>query len=199
MNIPGPLLCWTKICLSDITGRMIVNQQPSAPFAGRSGIRQGCPLASLLYVIYLKPFLQAIRPNPGVVGYPLPGALGEQMVAPSLVPPRCWTTCVATGGLVNRDKSELFLSPYWSEELTISFPVRRNIIKLLGVTFQVDGGGRTSWEGTIRCVQNKIQSLSARPLTIAGKILVLKAIVLTIRRVLPPDKATSKLITRLAF
>ena len=88
--------------------------------------------------------------------------------------------CVATGALVNREKSEMFLSPCWSEELTASFPVRRNSIKLLGVTFQADGGGRISWEGALHHVQNKTRSWSARPLTTAGKILVLKAIVLPV-------------------
>ena len=111
--------------------------------------------------------------------------------------------CVATGALVNRDKSEMFLSPYWSEELTDSFPVRRNTIKLLEVTVQADRGGRISWEGALCHVQNKARSWSARTQTMAGKILVLKAIVLPILlyvgRVFPPDKATSKLITRLAF
>ena len=99
---------------------------------------------------------------------------------------------VATSTLVNRDKSELFLSPYWSEELTISFPVRRNTIKLLGVTFQADGEARTSWEGTLHHIQNSL-SWNAQPLTMVGKILILKAIVLPILlyvgRVFPLDKA----------
>ena len=88
---------------------------------GRSGVRQGCPLASLLYVTYLQPFLQAIRANPGVVGYPLPGAGGERLkvmpymdnitiIATDSHSIACATKvlddfCVATGTLVNREKS----------------------------------------------------------------------------------------------
>ena len=81
-NFHVPLLCWGQICLTEITGRVVVNQQPSAPFAPFAiifAIRQGCPLASLLYVIYLEPFLQAIRTNPGITGYPLPGAQGGRL------------------------------------------------------------------------------------------------------------------------
>ena len=154
---------------------MVVNQQPRLLSGLASG--RGEPLASLLYVIYLEPFLQAIRANPGVAGYPLPGAGGEWLkvmaymdditiVATDSRSIACATKvffCVATGALVNRENSEMFLSPYWSEELTTSFPVRRNTIKLLGVTFQADGGGRISWEGALRHVQNKTQSWSARP------------------------------------
>ncbi|KAJ8355290.1 hypothetical protein AAFF_G00073710, partial [Aldrovandia affinis] len=76
-------------------------------------------------------------------------------------------------------------------------------IKLLGVTFQNDGGGNRSWEEALRHVQKKIGSWSTRPLTMTGKILVLKAIVLPsflyIGRVFPPDRATSKLVARMAF
>ena len=184
INIPGPLLRWTKICLTDITGRVVVNQQPSAPFAARSGVRQGCPLASLLYVIYLEPFLQAIRANPGVAGYLLPGSRAGKATGDAvhgrhhhrrhrqsfhrLCHQSVDDFCVATGTLVNREKSEMFLSPYWSEELTASFPVLRNTIKLLGVTFQADGGGRISWEGAHRHVQNKTRSWSVQPLTMGG-------------------------------
>ena len=41
INIPGPLLCWTKICLTDKTGRVVVNQQPrllSGPASGRGAL-----------------------------------------------------------------------------------------------------------------------------------------------------------------
>ncbi|KAJ8015986.1 hypothetical protein DPEC_G00002410 [Dallia pectoralis] len=88
--------------------------------------------------------------------------------------------CAATGALINRET-----------------------IKLLGITFQRDGGGSTSWAETICHVQWKICEWSARSLTMTGKTLILKAIVLPILlylgRVFPPDKATSKNIERLMF
>ncbi|KAJ8368993.1 hypothetical protein SKAU_G00090210 [Synaphobranchus kaupii] len=43
-------------------------------------------------------------------------------------------------------------------------------IKLLGVTFQLDGEGRLSWEGTLRHVQAKLRSWSVRPLTQMGHL-----------------------------
>ena len=146
--------------------------------------------------------------------YPLPGAKGDRLkimaymngitiVATDSHSIACATKvmddfCVATGALVNRSKSELFLV-----SVLVSFSVRRNNIRLLGVTFQADGGGRMSWKGALSHAQTKTRSWSARPLTIAGKILVLNEIVLPILlyvgRVFPSDKATGKFITRLAF
>ncbi|KAJ8402296.1 hypothetical protein AAFF_G00371610 [Aldrovandia affinis] len=66
------------MCLGDISGRVVVNKHLSAPFDIRSGVRQGCPLAPLLYVIYLEPFPQAIRRNKNIRGYLLPNLMKEE-------------------------------------------------------------------------------------------------------------------------
>lgn len=52
---------------------------------------------------------------------------------------------VATSALVSRNKSELFLKP--CEAFIFHFPVRRDTIKLLGVTFLADRGGQQTWKG----------------------------------------------------
>lgn len=88
--------------------------------------------------------------------------------------------CAATGTLVNRGQSELFLSQDWHKSLTTSFPVKTETIKLLVVTVQRDRGGSLNWEKTMCHIQQKICEWSAQSLTMTGKILVLKAIVLTI-------------------
>ncbi|KAJ7985704.1 hypothetical protein DPEC_G00343210 [Dallia pectoralis] len=161
MNFPQHLINWTNLCYQNISSRVLVNNILTDPFPIRSGVRQGCPLAPLLYVIYLEPFLERIRTSPGIPGYQLPGAGGERLRVVAYMDDitivgtdsRSITTatkavddyCAATGALVNRGKSELFLSGHWHETLTTSFPVKTETIKLLGITFQRDGGGSTSW------------------------------------------------------
>ncbi|KAL0961882.1 hypothetical protein UPYG_G00332850 [Umbra pygmaea] len=182
-------------------------------------VRQRVPPSPSAVVIYLEPFLEKIRTSPGIPGYQLPGASGERLKVVAYMDDitivgtdsRSITTatkavedyCAATGALVNRGKSELFLTPHWHESLASSFPVKTDKIKLLEITFQRDGGGSTSWAETICHVQRKICEWSARSLTMTGKTLILKAIVLPIvlylGRVFPPDKTTSKKIERLMF
>ncbi|KAJ8006706.1 hypothetical protein DPEC_G00110000 [Dallia pectoralis] len=86
-----------------------------------------------------------------IPGYQLPGAGGERLRVMAYMDDitivgtdsRSITTatkavddyCAATGALVNRGKSELFLSGHWHETLTTSFPVKTETIKLLGITF----------------------------------------------------------------
>ncbi|CAB1340745.1 unnamed protein product [Coregonus sp. 'balchen'] len=120
--------------LQNITSRVLVNNTFTDTFPIRSGRRQGCPLAPLLYVIYLEPFLQKIRSTPGIPGYQMPGALGERLKVVAYID----DYSTATGTLVNRCKSELYLSQDWHETITTSFPVKTETIKLLGVTIQRD-------------------------------------------------------------
>ncbi|KAJ7994422.1 hypothetical protein DPEC_G00249110 [Dallia pectoralis] len=126
MNFPQHLINWTNLCYQNISSRVLVNNILTDPFPIRSGVRQGCPIAPLLYVIYLEPFLERIRTSPGIPGYQLPGAGGERL---------------RVMAYMDDGKSELFLSGHWHETLTTSFPVKTETIKLLGMTFQRDGGG----------------------------------------------------------
>ncbi|KAJ8000408.1 hypothetical protein DPEC_G00204510 [Dallia pectoralis] len=185
MNFPQHLINWTNLCYQNISSRVLVNNILTDPFPIRSGVRQGCPLAPLLYVIYLEPFLERIRTSTVIPGYQLPGAGGERLRVMAYMDDitivgtdsRSITTatkavddyCAAPGALVNR----------------------------------AGRGGSTSWAETICRVQRKICEWSARSLTMTGKTLILKAIVLPILlylgRVFPPDKAASKKIERLMF
>lgn len=146
INISAPLLCWAKTCLTDITGRVVVNR-PSSLASDRvpSRISPLCHLPGL--------FLQAIRANPGVAGYPLLGGRGERRKVlghmdsiTSVTTDSCSIVC-ATKGLG-------LLCGHWNGLLTVPFPLRRNI-KLFGVTSQSDGGGGASWEGAVSRVQTK--------------------------------------------
>ncbi|KAJ7995658.1 hypothetical protein DPEC_G00246860 [Dallia pectoralis] len=156
MSFPQHLINWINLCYQNISSRVLVNNILTDPFPIISGVRQGCPLAPLLYVIYLEPFLERITTSLGIPGYQLPGAGGERLRVMAYMDDitivgtdsRSITTatkamddyCAATGALVNRGKSELFLSGHWHETLTTSFPVKTETIKLLGFTFQRDGG-----------------------------------------------------------
>ncbi|KAJ8007658.1 hypothetical protein DPEC_G00096450 [Dallia pectoralis] len=79
MNFPQHLINWTNLCYQNIYTRVLVNNILTDPFTIRSGVRHGCPLAPLLYVIYLEPFLERIRTSPGIPGYQLPEARGERL------------------------------------------------------------------------------------------------------------------------
>ena len=64
---------WIKILYSDIQSSVLVNQFISDPFDICRGVRQGCALSPLLYVLCLEPFINQVRLDDNIHGLSLPG------------------------------------------------------------------------------------------------------------------------------
>ena len=61
---------WVKIAYSNIGSHVIVNAYLSSRIDIHRGVRQGCPLSPLLYVLSFEPLASAIRQNPIIQGVP---------------------------------------------------------------------------------------------------------------------------------
>ena len=69
---------WVSLFYNNVFSRIIVNGNLSDPiFLGR-GMRQGCPLSPLLYVLVFEVLSNQICNCPDIVGFHLPGAGGFQ-------------------------------------------------------------------------------------------------------------------------
>lgn len=73
----GPTFCqWVSLFYNNVVSRIIVNGNLSDPvFLGR-GVRQGCPLSPLLYVLVSEVLSTQVRNCPEIIGFRLPGAGG---------------------------------------------------------------------------------------------------------------------------
>ena len=67
------------------TARFSVNSEQSDPIAVRSGIRQCCPLASLLFLLMVELLGLAIHQDPGLRGLPVPGDTGVRHIFSAFV------------------------------------------------------------------------------------------------------------------
>ena len=65
---------WIKLLYTDISSSVIVNNFISPSFPIERGVRQGCSLSQLLYVICFEPFAQKIRNLDVIKGLKLPGS-----------------------------------------------------------------------------------------------------------------------------
>ena len=69
----GPsCVSWVKLLYSNISSTVLVNGYTSAPFQPSRGVRQGCPLSPLLYVISIEVLAANLRSHPSIVGLQLP-------------------------------------------------------------------------------------------------------------------------------
>ena len=75
----GPSFChWVEIFYTHAFSRILVNGALSSPVYLRRGVRQGCPLSPLLYVLVSEVLSTQVRACREIEGFLLPGAGGLQ-------------------------------------------------------------------------------------------------------------------------
>ena len=75
----GPSFCrWVGLFYTNVFSHVICNGNLSAPIFLERGVRQGCPLSPLLYVLVSEVLSTQIRKCRDIVGFRLPGAGGLQ-------------------------------------------------------------------------------------------------------------------------
>ena len=68
----GPSFCsWVRLLYTNIFSRVLVNGYTSGAFAVTRGVRQGCPLSPLLYIIVAETIACAIKKDPNIDGFRL--------------------------------------------------------------------------------------------------------------------------------
>jgi len=73
-----PFFCSLIVTMfTDISSSLKVNGHIGAPFPVRNGVRQGCCVASLLYLLVHECFLKMIRNDPLIEGIPIPMPEGD--------------------------------------------------------------------------------------------------------------------------
>ena len=84
-NFDEPFVQLIKRMHTGTTARFSVNGDQSEPIPIESGIRQGCPLAPLLFLIVVELLGLAIHQHPGLSGLSVPGAIGETHIFSAFV------------------------------------------------------------------------------------------------------------------
>ncbi|KAJ8335381.1 hypothetical protein SKAU_G00387230 [Synaphobranchus kaupii] len=77
MGLGPSFIRWVKILYYEVGSRVNINGHIGGLVRQRSGVRQGCPLSPLLYVLYMEPFAAAVRADPLVDGLLVPGSGGR--------------------------------------------------------------------------------------------------------------------------
>ena len=85
----------------------------------------------------------------------------------------------ASGAKLNRSKSEAQLFGPWGDVPTgLDLDFKTKDIKILGVKFDKEGGGRGNWTDKLGKVRQRLGYWGLRQLTWTGKVLIYKAMVL---------------------
>lgn len=190
----GPVFCgWVEILYRDVVSKVGVNGFYSAPVWQRRGVRQGCPLSPLLYVVFLEPLVAAFRRCPHLTGLHLPGGRGRFVKVSAyaddmtvflntdrdfLVVERLLEefSC-ATGAVVNKGKSMVLCLGPWAGRSSVpgGFSVCVDGLRVLGVRFWRRDSPVRNWGPLVAEVQGRVSQWSGRRLSLSARVLVSKA------------------------
>jgi hypothetical protein len=193
----GPnFIKWVRILYRNISSRYIVNNYVGQPVSLERGVRQGCSLSPLLFVIAMESLGATLRQDIHFQGMCIQG-----IEKPVKVSQYCDDTTVfvghdqdfdrlnvilqsfqrASGLKINKDKSVgLFLGPWKTRtDQPMDITWTSNSIKILGIHFSKKDFGSRNWTEVIAKLKKTITMWRHRHLTIFGRALVLNSLILS--------------------
>ena len=197
MNFGPSFLNWIHTFYSNISSGVVNNGYSSEFFSLQRGVRQGCPLSGLLFVLAVEPLAHQIRINDSIKGLEngnkitklslytddTTAFIRDDSSAASL-----FTLLDQFGDLsglkINKSKTEgLWLGSWKSrlgkdEPFGISWP--KQYVTALGIAFphNILVGNKINFDERLAKLKNVLNIWSSRHLTILGRIAIVKNLAL---------------------
>ena len=183
------LIRWIMVLYTDILSAVIVNNFISDPFRVTRGVRQGCSLSPLLYVLILEPFACKVRSDPSICGIKLPGSTDTAKL--SMYADDSTAICVddysvekvlywckrfglASGSKLNMMKTKGMFLGKWKSRSDHPFGISWvDDIKLLGIRYGHDLTFDDVWHPLFQKVSKTLNLFSSRRLSLRGKATVI--------------------------
>ena len=197
MGFGTSFLKWVNLFYTGVQSSVNVNGYLSPFFSLSRGVRQGCPLSPLLYVLVAEVLACNIRANPRIKGLCLPGSsdplspISQYADDTSLVvcTDEAIRACFAvydtyergSGSKLNLSKSKgLWLGPWANRsDPPVALEWSSVKIKVLGVFLGPGNLDDDNWKPRIAAVENTLSSWRQRILSFQGRALVINALALS--------------------
>ena len=197
MGFGVSFLDWVRLFYTGVQSAVKVNGYLSSFFSLSRGVRQGCPLSPLLYVLVAEVLAVNIRANPRIKGLTLPGR--SQALSPIsqyaddtslvVVSDDSIVACFETydryeqgsGSRLNLSKSKGLWLGSWRERVDspVSLDWTSVKVKVLGVFLGPGNLEEVNWRPRIQAVENVLCSWRQRILSFKGRALVINALALS--------------------
>lgn len=188
---------WVDLFYRGVRSSVNVNGYLSPYFLLSRGVRQGCPLSPLLYVLVVEVLVFNIQANPQIRGLTLPGS---ESPLPCISQYADHTSLVVTsdvsikgvfntyslfergsGSKLNLSKSKGLWLGSWNgrSDTPVNLDWSSVKIKVLGVFIGVGNLEEANWRPRITAVENVLLSWRQRRLSFRGRALVINALALS--------------------
>ena len=200
-KIPEYLINWVSIIYSLVPTKLCINGQVTESILLKSGVRQGCPLSPLLFVLSIEPLANLIREHPEYRGVSLPNnaiikvamfaddtcfyAKDEKSIR--IIKEMTDIYANGSGGKANIDKTEILpigeIGGRTYEETIADIKVLdpSNPVRLLGIMVGNSVNPREVWTPILGKVDKLLnETWKDRHISYRGKMVVLKHLALPI-------------------
>ena len=177
---------WVSLFYTSISSSVLINGEQSEPFYVARGVRQGCPLSPLLYVIMAETLANVIRSDPLIDGFYLPDhqpvtifqyaddiiVMSDQTLKQVFEVFRRYE--LASGAKsVNVTKSHRLLVGSWTsrKNLPVALDWSAESITVMGSTLS-NGSSVASWQNSLWKFDSVLTSWESRRLSFHGRVLV---------------------------
>ena len=186
---------WIKLLYSDVSASVIVNGHISQSFPYTRGVRQGCCLSPLLYVLAVEPLADRIRRDKSIQGIKLPVTGEEAKVSQFADDLSVFVTSeqsiskllvlldifhYASGSNVNKSKSKALNLGFWRNrppDNIFGIPVVKNL-KLVGLVVNQSGGVTYDWTKIVDPIRRLTFLWKSRSLSFFEKSILINSIAL---------------------
>ena len=197
MGFGNSFVGWVDLFYHNVRSCVNVNGYLSEFFFLSRGVRQGCPLSPLLYVLVSEVLAVSIRANPRIGGLFLPGVSSSLspisqyaddtsviVVSDDAIKATFETYSVfekASGSKLNLSKSKGLWLGSWNgrQDPPVNLDWSSGKIKILGVFIGVGDLEEANWRPRITAVENVLSSWRQRQLSFCGRALVINALALS--------------------
>ena len=197
MGFGASFVRWVDLFYCNVQSSVNVNGYVSPFFSLSRGVRQGCPLSPLLYVLVPEVLACNIRANPCITGLSLPGSSQPQ----SLISQYADDTSLVlssdasikasfetyalfergSGSKLNLSKSKGLWLGTWKHRADPPVALDWSSLKLkvLGVYISLGNLKEENWRPRITAVENVLKSWRQQALSFRGRALVINALALS--------------------
>ena len=188
---------WIKLLYINISSAVLANGYSSDFFKPTRGVRQGCPLFPLLYIITMEVLAANIRAHPHIKGLELPriprplpvlslyaddtSVIVTSDLAVLTVFEVCGNFEKGSGSKLNLGKCEGLWLGSWRDRVEGPVPINLTSTKIKALAIFIGNVGveEANWLPRIEAFQNCLKSWRHRTLSLKSKTLVLNALALS--------------------
>ena len=189
LNYGPSFIRWIQTLYKGAKCNIINNGYLSDTVFQERGVRQGCPLSPLLYVLVIECLANAIRKDERIQGVPIPGTTDTRKISAyaddatlSLLGDRSIIRAFdiitlyerASGGKLNMDKTEGIYVGAQAGRQTGPVPIQWKVDAIIGLGTRIGNSDQQDWDKPVEKLRKKCEAWKHRSISMLGKALLIR-------------------------